>query len=285
MQTSEKSKQPKPFVIAIIAFLILLSPILLYGGIVGLAWLTDLTSSHVASEIIDPKAEEYISEAYPGNDYVLSDAYHVFKDNCYRVDVKSRSSQDTYFSLDFDYQSHELVNDGYEAWVLSGSNTRERLTAEYARLVTECLSSKSYFHNIDADFCGYSENTSQTGYFSPNGLDTETLILDKDYDVGALGSAYGYLTLTAVLPKEEVNIHSAFSIMRELDQLLTESGIGYYLIEITINDAAYPNTTTEFSLYGVHPEDLRRDDPLAYLQELWDAQEAHRQELKEKWAN
>ena len=285
MQTSQENGNRNVVIAVVIAGIIFLAPLLLYGGLLGLAWLTDLTSSQVASKIIDPKAEAYISQAYPDNDFILEDAYYVFKDNCYRVKVKSRSSQDTCFSLDFDYQSYELVSDGYEISVLSGANTRARVLSDYTFLVDDCFSAVTHSYHVDSDFCVYSENVSTTGYFSPNGLDSKTLIVDKDYDAAELGSAYGYLTLTAVLSKEEVNIHSALDILKEADQLLTERSIGYYLIEITIKDAAYPNTTAEFSLYGVHPEDLRREDALAYLQELWNAQEAHRQEIKENWDN
>lgn len=285
MQTSNKNNNRNIVIALVIAGIILYAPLLIYGGLLGLAWLTDLTSSHVANEIIDPKAEAYISQAYPDNDFILDDAYYVFKDNCYRVNVRSRSSQDTHFSLDFDYQSYELVYDGYEISALGGANTRGRVESDYARLIDDCFSNVTSSYHVKSEFCVYSENTSVTGYFSPNGLDSKTLILDKDYDAAELGSAYGYLTLTAVLPKEEVNIHSSLDILKEVDQLLTERNIGYYLIEITIEDAAYPNTTTEFSLYGVHPEDLHREDALAYLQELWNTQEAHRQEIKKKWDN
>lgn len=260
--------------------LVLLIPASLYAGVLCWAWLSDLKHAKIAQEIIDPKATEYISRAYPDSDYVLSNAYYVFKDNCYRVKVHSPSSQDTYFKLDYDYKTYELVRDSYESSVLGGINTRDRLVSAYTQLIDDRLSSVTCLSRVNSDFCVYSKNTSPGGYFSPNGLDPTTLIVDKAYNVAELGSAYGFLEVTAVLPKEEDNIRSALTILTEIDHLLDERSIGYSIIEITIVDADYPDTTAKFYLYDVHSEDLNREKPLAYLQELWNSQENRRQENK-----
>ena len=204
MQTSKENGNRNVVIAVVIAGIIFLPPLLLYGGLLGLAWLTDLTSSQVASKIIDPKAEAYIAEAYPGNDFILDDAYYDFKDNCYWVEVKSQASQDTHFWLKFDSRSHEFVYDSYESSVLSGASTRGRVESDYARLIDDCFSGVTRSYHVDSDFCAYSENVSAAGYFSPNGLDSKTLIVDKDYDAAELGSAYGYLTLTAVLPRKKL---------------------------------------------------------------------------------
>ena len=112
-----------------------------------------------------------------------------------------------------------------------------------------------------------------------------TLILDKDYNVGALGVQYGELDVTAILPAEKVNISSALEVMREIDQQLAKSNVGYYLMKITLQDASFLDYTVQFTLYGVHPEDLHREDALTYLQELWNEQEARRQERKKQRDN
>ena len=271
--------------ILIAAVAILLIPCLLFGGILCWAWITDINSNRIAKRIIDPKAAEYIAQTYPDNDFLIKNSYYVFKDNCYRVNVQSQASQDTHFYIDYHYKSYELIQDTYESNVTSGGNTFIRIEDNYSALVQECLSSASCLQSVASGFCRYSENTDTHELWSPKGLDRNTLILDKHYDVGALGASYGYLKVTAVLPKEKVNIDSALELLTEIDQLLTDSNIGYYVIEITIVDAVYPDTTAEFKLYGVHPEDLYREDSLAYLQDLWAAQEAHRQAIADKWNN
>lgn len=285
-----KSKELSPGMIVLLALVgplvagILLQG-LLYGILLCWAGVTDLKNYYIARTKIDPQATAYIVQTYPDNDFVVDDAYYVFKDNCYRVKVHSPSSQDTYFYLTYDYKNYDLTRDSYDSQVVGGENTLARLQEDYAVLIDECLSPITYLCYISGDFCKYSESTSHDGYFSPEGLEAATLILDKDYDIGALGSQYGYLEVTAILPAEKVNISSALEVMREIDQQLAKSNVGYYLMKITLQDASFLDYTVQFTLYGVHPEDLHREDALAYLQELWNEQEARRQELKKQWAN
>lgn len=285
-----KSKELSPGMIVLLA---LVGPLvagilllgLLYGILLCWAGVTDLKNYYIARTKIDPQATAYIVQTYPDNDFVVGDAYYAFKDNCYRVKVHSPSSQDTHFYLNYDYKTYKLTKDFYESEVLSGWNTFERLEEEYAALMEEALSSITYLSYRRSNFCQYSENSYSTGGFSPEGLDMGTLILDKDYNVGALGVQYGELDVTAILPAEKVNISSALEVMREIDQQLAKGNVGYYLMKITLQDASFLDYTVQFTLYGVHPEDLHREDALTYLQELWNEQEARRQERKNQRDN
>ena len=97
-----------------------------------------------------------------------------------------------------------------------------------------------------------------------------------------MGDRYGDLSLTLVVPPESCNIESALSYLLELDALLTESGAGYYVLELYLGSTPRPAILSpEFNIYGVRREDLHCEDPLSRLQELWDKQEARRQEIKE----
>ncbi len=69
------------------------------GLIYGWAWYHDRQDERTAREVIDPKAAAYLAEQYPGNDFEVGKAYHVFIDNCFRVKVRSQSSRDTHFWL------------------------------------------------------------------------------------------------------------------------------------------------------------------------------------------
>ena len=95
-----------------------------------------------------------------------------------------------------------------------------------------------------------------------------------------MGADYGDLEITILEEAENVNIQRYLEILTEIDKKLTQDGIGYSLIKITLKDAWYPDTTQEFYIYGVTPEDLHCDDPLARLQQMWDEQEANRQAIK-----
>lgn len=240
----------------------------------------DLWHAIIADTVIDPKAAEYIQQNYPEHDFELEEAYYAFKDNAFVVKVRSRSSQDTHFALTYDSQTYRLQTDNYERMVLGGINTRARLTGEYDALIREALGGIPEPYSLEAGFCEYSEGTGSAPMFSPRGLKTDTLEVDGVYDVAAMGSEYGYLEICLIEQEENIHIQGALDYLLEIDRILTEKGIGYYVLELRMIDDTYPNTSVEFSIYNVTKEDLNSEDPLARLQELWNEQEAKRQAIK-----
>lgn len=283
MRNSTKTKL-SVFKIILISLLVAILVVgLPYAVILGVAWITDMRHARIAEEIIDVNASEYIEQKYPDNDFDVDKSFHVFKDNCYRVKIRSRSSQDTYFELDYDDQTYALVRDSYESAVLEGRNTYARIVDEYDTLIRDAMDSMPGVSRIWVSFCQYSENTSPGLRFSPDGLDNNTLVPDQVYNVAAMGNEYGYIEAAFLDSEENINIQRALVILTEIDRVLTENGVGYYVMEITIANGAYPDNTSEFVLYGITKEDLSCEDPLARLQEKWDAQEAKRQALKEQW--
>lgn len=233
----------------------------------------------IAREIIDPKAAEFIAQNHPGNDFIIEDAVYSFYNSQYTVSVSSPSSTDTHFAIGYHYKTLEYIWDTYYR-VTEGYTTRSRLLAEYEHRVMNCLDSLEELDTIDVRFCQYSETTSRAYGSSPAGLDPATLILDQPYDE-SMGDRYGKLSLTLVVPPESGNIESALSYLLELDALLTESGAGYYVLELYLGSTPRPAILSpEFNIYGVRREDLHCEDPLSRLQQLWDKQEARRQEIK-----
>lgn len=246
---------------------------LFYGGAAILAWIMESHYERVARNVIDPKAAAYIFEEYPGNDFDVGAAYMLFKDNCYRVEVQSRSSQDTRFNVDFHHKTHEVERDSFGKDVTEKENTFARLEKTYNSLVQDSLEPVEYLHYKSGKFRRYSETTSQSSYFSPEGLDRSTLTLDQPYD-SALGENYGYLQFTAVLPEDPIDIHSALKVLTEIDQTLAEDGVRYCMVDIKLIDAEYPETTESFRLWDIRREDLLCEDPLARLTELWEEQQS-----------
>ncbi len=267
-------------VLLCILLAMVLAAALFVGAVFCWSAALDAKNERIAREIIDPKAAAYLAEQYPGNDFEVQKSYNVFKDNCFRVKVQSRSSADTYFELDYHYKSFELVRDSYENQVLGGWNTRDRLIEGYRQMVREQLEPMEGLLYWNADYCSYSENTSSNLYFSPAGLDRTTLILDHPYDAAAMGSQYGDLELRFLEDEAQINLQRAYELLAEADRRLTEKGIGWYVMEIMLQNGEYPNDTVTFYLYGVRKEDLTAEDPIARLQELWDEQEANRQRIK-----
>ena len=93
-----------------------------------------------------------------------------------------------------------------------------------------------------------------------------------------MGNEYGYLEVTFLDSDENINIHRALDRMLEIDRVLTENGVGYYVLDVTIANGEYPNNTHKFRIYGVRKQDLLCEDPLSRLQEIWEEQEAYRRE-------
>ena len=245
--------------------------------ILGAAWVIDLRYERIAEARIDAIASEYISLQYPGNDFNISKARHDFLDNCYRVHIQSRSSQDTRFYVDIDDQDYSVTDDTYETFVLSGANTRNRIAEDYDTLVKDALSSMPGCFNVSAGFCRYAEEfTSKDFSFSPNGLNSSDLLLDGKYDAALMGESYGSVTVQFMVPEEHVHIQEALETLLETDRILTEKGIGYYVMKVTIANGIYPENTVELNIYGITKEDLTCDDPLGRLQEIWEEQEARR---------
>lgn len=257
---------------------VILSIALTIGSFLGVLWgwdaIDNLHEKHIAKTVIDPKAEAYIAAQYPDNDFIVEGAYHAWYDNVYRVKVHSRSSPDTYFRLTYDSYTYELEQDSYESQVVRKWNTWDRIVKEYQELAEESLAEVRCLHNLTGDFISYSEKASLSSYSTPDGLDESTLILDHDYDVAAMGADYGYLIITVLEDEENVNIEGALEILTQIDKELTQDGVGYSFINLTLQCGEYPFIKKELRIFHITPEDLHCDDPLERLEQLWNEQES-----------
>ncbi len=210
-----------------------------------------LGSEHEQDEVL-AKAEQYLSETYPNSDFAIEKVYHSFKDNCYYAKVKSESSADTYFKLEYDSRSLKFRFDSYERDVLSGYNTKARLDAQYDALFDE---------NCTANLQ----------------MDTSTLTLDAEYNVAELGEKYGVLEI--VVRDTEADLQTATRLLQELDRDLQKRKVGYHSISITIQAGE-----ESFELYDVTKEQLRSENALEQLDAPWQAQERHGEEVRASWA-
>lgn len=246
------------------------------GGIFLWAAITD--AKH---ERMEPQVEElaivYLQEQYPGHDFDITGTGHNFKDNTFDVKVQSRSSMDTHFTLKFRDDNLELETDTYE-WAVEGrGNTRERIVEEYESRVKEVLEKLPGVKWVYPDFTVYSESTGASLYFSPEGLNPETLILDGTYDVSAMGDDHGYLELYFTEEAEDIHLERIAQRLLEVEQAMTEAGVGYRVVNISLctPDKEYGS---DLKVYEILREDVRSEDLLERLQRLWEEQEARRQE-------
>ena len=270
---------------------IILATMLAFGLLLGvpllvaMLWTANRDAKH---EQMKPQVQElataYIAEQYPGNDFEITDLYHSFKDNSFNVEVQSRSSADTHFTVRFNDTTLEVDYDSYQWSVANRGNTAQRIVDDYTDRTKAVLKVLPGMLYVRADFVRYSETASHDLHFSPEGLVSSTLELDRVYDAGEMGWDFGCLSVTFQEVLENVNIQCLLERLWEVDEAMTQAGVGYQVIGITLEPKPDGQDVEEFTVYAIRREDLYSDDPMAVLQALWEEQEANRQALKEKWA-
>lgn len=285
---SEKKNYPIRKVVLQVILAIFLAFFLLFGVpvLVAVLWAANQDAKH---EEMKPQVRElavaYIEEQYPGNDFEITELYHNFKDNSFDVELQSRSSTDTLFTVKFNDTTLEVDYDGYEWAVLKRGNTKERIIQDYKAQAEAVLNTLPGIDLVSANFVRYSKQISIEKYSVDLSMDALTLELDGRYDAAAMGWDHGTLELRFVESENNLNIQRLLERLWELDEAMTKAGVGYRVVEIQLVDAPDWEHTREFYIYDILREDLYSDDPMAVLQALWEEQEAKRQALKEQWAN
>ncbi|MEG2234777.1 MAG: hypothetical protein RRZ42_09140, partial [Oscillospiraceae bacterium] len=162
----------------------------LIGGIlfVGNAFVGNPISKMLATNT----AQKYINQHYAGRDYIVEKVNYNFKDGGYYAKISSPSSVDSYFSLAISLTG-KLGWDSYEDMVTSGRNTWDRVDNEYRKMVKAVFDAEDfpYVSHIAGGSIREKFSAEQRSIDKDFGLDAETLVLDKPYDLRELGAKYG----------------------------------------------------------------------------------------------
>lgn len=243
-------------------------------------WAAHLDAKHDRQEPqVEQNAISYLEQQYPGHDFEITSLGHNFKDNTFDVKVQSRGSMDTHFTLKFRDDTLELETDTYEWAVVNRGNVRERIVEAYKARTKQALKDLPGVSLILPDFMVYKENSGNDLYFSPMGLDTQTLKLDGIYDAAAMGNDYGYLELWFTEEPEDIHLEHLAQRFRQVDGALTQAGIGYRVMNIKLRT---PEGEIKLYVFDVLREDIRAENFPERLRELWEAQEAKRQERQKE---
>ncbi len=104
------------------------------GGLVIIFGLGSITNAFVgnpvSANLASNGAQKYIGEHYKTLDLNVERASYNFKFDNYVVRVQSKTSPDTYFSVNVDSFGH-VISDSYQESVLSGWNTYRRINEEF----------------------------------------------------------------------------------------------------------------------------------------------------------
>ncbi len=214
-----------------------------------------LIGNPISSMLAKIAAEDYLEEHFSETDYYVERMGFDFKSVNYYAHIRSDSSMDTQFTLYIDYWGN-VTRDTYVS-VLDKYTTASRLQQEYRELT------KYFLDTLPPPFqpnSGYGrlmiyqqeeiENPEDHPYVSEYTIVQDDLILDKEYDIRALGAQSGHLSIH--LDSDTLSLEFA------ADAMLT--------IREEFDKANIPFRTLDFMLRYPMPEDGPRPDEVIWVE-------------------
>lgn len=218
----------------------LLAAVLFFGN----AFLGNPVSWVLANRAV----KDHLAANYPEMDIYINRFGYSFKSTNYFAHIRSQSSPDTEFYLYADMLGN-VTHDSYDSWVLSGHTTETRIREEYRLLTKTVLESNDFPYHLE--FGGGNlivEGDWEVGTEPIEGLPREELVLDKQYDIKALGADYGELNL--YIMDDTVTIEKAAEMVLGIRKLFDEAGVPFRFLDLTLRH--------------VHDKDYQRPDGEIY---------------------
>lgn len=180
-------------------------------------------------------AHTHLAAAYSESDFQIERINYSFKDGNYHAFVTSPSSMDTYFSLSIDMLGR-LRMDTYDS-VVSGFNTARRLDDGYRALTDTVFDAPSFPYVSQIAFGELviypEEHLSVAGLDAPSyTLLQEDLVLDKVYDIAALGAQAGHLVI--YIDSETVSVEQAAAMMIQIRQQFDQANVPFTAMDFTL---------------------------------------------------
>ena len=207
----------------------IVSIIVAVGLIVGVLFVANaFVGNPISKAIVSGNAKDYVLEKYPNTDYYVDSVGHNFKTGGYLAHIKSKSSKDTYFSVK--YNSFGKVGyDNFESYVGDRFNTWRRIDGEYREKTDEVIENL----DVDTDIAfGGLETSDKGNNMLDFGIDMKSLELDKDYDLGELGSKYGKITLYVY--DNEVSVDKMAEVLLKVKEKFDEGNASFYAIDLVL---------------------------------------------------
>ncbi len=211
----------------------------------------------ISESLIRNHSLKYLEETYPDHDFIVSAPQYNLKSLGYTVEVRSRSSQDTYFVLNYGYFGGDCW-DGYSKFVLSGTNTFSRLCDEVSDLVSPALLSAlqgtdQRFVHLNSDWPSIYD---EFGYpfAAPEEMEISSLEIDGVYDPAQLSAQYGHIEITCMVPK--TSAREIAEILTRVYEALSAQGIAVRTLNVNIYDRETAMTVNGFLFTDIPSEDL-----------------------------
>lgn len=205
-------------------------------GIIYVA--NSFTGNPISKQLVNSNVKVYVEQTYPELDLVIDDAFYDFKNGFrYIVSISSEHSEDLYFNILYNMKG-EIVVDGYDSSITEGNNVMWRLSLEYkdeTNRVFDILETNELFQGAESFyFSGWLQTTADIEYANTyhnwgltGGVDTTTLILDQQYDVGELGADSGLLDLYVDFADGDTSFERGALALKETKRVFDEQEIHF----------------------------------------------------------
>ncbi len=244
--------------------------ILLLGFILFLA--SSLLGNPVSLYLARRSSAAYLQDHFPGTDFVMEKPFYNFKFGEYSTEVSSPSSVDTHFSIVLDLWGN-VRYDTYDS-VEDRSTTAQRLSTPYWDLVKDALDSPdcpfpTFIGYGDLAFC--LPDTCGTPDVPDYAIPQQDLVLDRTYDIHALGKEAG--TLTVYAESDTVTPEHAAQLLLELRAYLDQKDVPFRAIHFTLEmpkpeDGPRPDTCISTRLFPY--EDIYEEGLVERIQQADD---------------
>ena len=198
-----------------------------------------LVGNPISKKLAKSAAENHLSKQYSGTDYYLESIVYNYKNRNYNASIKSPSSIDTDFSLTMSMLG-TLENDTFED-VANGTITARRVNSHYQALTTAIFNHPSFpYHHPDNSGVLDIHSDSDTSTTHSHSLKQEELILDKIYNVPALGCYAGHLQVH--IEDIDVTYRLASEVLLGIKAQFDEAGVPFAIIDLYIT---HPDSSNE----------------------------------------
>ncbi len=213
---------------------ITISVILAVAIVVILLFAEAFFGNPLSKYFAEKTANEYFAETYSDTDFYIESVNYNFKFGNYYARVKSPSSIDTHFNISIDKWGN-FQSDTYESRVLHKFNTAQRIDEEYRSLANTVFESPTFPYGGDISFgiieC-FPESELGQSYVPEYALNQDELMLDKQYDISALGANHGHIIM--YVQDEDVSAEKAAEIILDIKSILDSADVPFYAMDFVL---------------------------------------------------
>ena len=205
----------------------------------------------ISKALAQNTAQKYFQQTYSNTDYELGNVTYSFKDGFYYAPISSPSSIDTHFSLAIDAFGR-LHHDYFADYVTTGRNTISRLETDYRQAVEAVFQSESFPYDAHIAFgeLVYVFEADREAYdVADYAIIVDELPLDVQYDVNALGTQAGRLTV--YIWDDTVSAVRLAEILLDIRASFDGAGIGFRAVNCVLEYPREENTLYEGDRFEV----------------------------------